>query len=123
MAPRIFDDELIDDSVNATPILGLKEPLSLKKRFLYRLGHLLGTNIEVLETDNVLVIYISPFSVPQNQHQAGAITDRNSSLRHFSADLQKTLSKLVRSEDGKCTLLFCKSKTNIWRLPESHSGT
>jgi hypothetical protein len=122
MAPRIFDDELIDDSVNATPILGLKEPLSLKKRFLYRLGHLLGTNIEVLETDNVLVIYISPFSVPQNQHQAGAITDRNSSLRQFSADLQKTLSKLVRSEDGKYTLLFCKSKTNIWRLPESHSG-
>lgn len=101
MAPRIIDDELIDDSVDENLIVGLKEPLSLKKRFLYRLGHLLGTNVEVFETENVLVIYISPCSVPQNKHQAGAVKDRNSSLRQFSADLQDTLSKLVRSEDGK----------------------
>ena len=101
MAPRIIDDELIDDFVNENLIVGLKEPLSLKKRFLYRLGHLLGTNVEVFETENVLVIYISLCSVPQNKHQARAVKDRNSSLRQFSADLQDTLSKLVRSEDGK----------------------
>ena len=110
MAAHIFDDELIDDSVNETPIVGLKEPLSLKKRFLYRLGHLLGTNVEVLETDNVLVIYISPCSVPQNEHQAGAIQNR--SLRKFSTDLQETLSKLVRSRDGEYTLLLCERKGN-----------
>jgi hypothetical protein len=112
MAPRILDDELIDDSVDETPIMGLKEPLSLKKRFLYRLGHLLGTNVEVLETDNVLVVYISPFSVPQNGRQAGAIKDRNSSLKQFSADLQKTLSKLVRSQDGEYTLILSECKEN-----------
>jgi hypothetical protein len=101
MATRVFDDELIDDSVDETLIVGLKEPLSLKKRFLYRLGDLLGTKVEVFETDNVLVVYISPCSVPHNKRQAGAVKNRNSSLRQFSIDLQKTLSKLVRSENGE----------------------
>jgi hypothetical protein len=76
MAPHVFEDELIDDSVDETLIVGLKEPLSLKKRFLYRLGHLLETNVEVLETDNVLVVYISPCSVPQNKRQAGGSSAR-----------------------------------------------
>ena len=112
MASRIIDDELIDDSVDENLIVGLKEPLSLKKRLQDRLGHLLGTKVEVIETNNVLVVYISPCSMPQNKHQAGAIKDRNSSLRRFSVDLQKTLSKLVRSEDGESTLFLCECGGN-----------
>jgi hypothetical protein len=87
-------DETIDDSVNETPMAGLKGSMPLKDRFTMRLGRMLEANVEVPEKDNTgeLVIYIADGSVK---------SARKEQLQGFASNLQYALRAVAGARNGK----------------------
>jgi hypothetical protein len=93
MAPIVMQDELIDDSIIDVPVAGLKGTLSLRERFKYRLGRMLGRTVAVLENKNTTInIYIGPAE--------GSIPVYVERTRKFIEDLQCALRDIASSTDG-----------------------
>lgn len=103
MAPNLIADELIDDSINDTPVAGLKGESSLKDRFTYRLSCMLKTNVVVPKTDGMrdITIYITPISSP---HREDVASKEQTTI--FAKDLQRILRSIADTEDGMCVFLL-----------------
>ena len=98
MAPAIPHDRLINDASNDNPVAGLKGTLSLKDRFKYRLGYMLGSTVTVTEADDqTLHVYISLKTGSKSSIMVG-----DAKIRKFVAELQDALRKLAWcSAEGK----------------------
>ncbi|KAF9701919.1 hypothetical protein EKO04_000301 [Ascochyta lentis] len=97
MAPIHMQDEFIDDAKDDIPVAGLQGELSLKGRFLFRLGRLLDAELVVPETkgSQTVHIYIKPLVGSASRN-----TGYDKRLRDFTEDLQCTLVDLARATTG-----------------------
>ncbi|KAJ4357052.1 hypothetical protein N0V95_002790 [Ascochyta clinopodiicola] len=97
MTPIHAHDELIDDSKSEIPVIGLKGSLSLKDRFMSRLGRLLNAEAVAPEVNDsrTVSIYIKPLA---GFAKGEAVYDER--IRDFVEDLQRALREVAKATDG-----------------------
>lgn len=93
--PAIIADELVDDSKNDTPVVGLKGSLRLRDRFTYRLSCLTGAEVTVPESNDSHEINVYMTLPPSSLKSVVEATGK------FAKDLQAELRHIARLTDGK----------------------
>ncbi|UPX18375.1 uncharacterized protein EKO05_0008677 [Ascochyta rabiei] len=97
MAPIHVQDELIDDSSSEIPVIGLKGSLSLKDRFISRLGRLLNAEVVAPEVEGsqTVSIYVMPSACFVKRD---TVYDKR--VRGFVNDIQRALRDVANATDG-----------------------